>query len=405
MVTGAKKLPEVILLGEFPFPTGSAASNNLRGHCLAIRQAGFSVGVLPNQAAGNTRDIQPDGTYLFRGVQYWPLEHRKPQSLARKIFSRFAGRLDPQIEWLQGRDLSGVKGLIAYTGCQATVPFLSRLRKLCRYQGIKLLSFVVEWHRPMDYEGPFGILDAMDGEIQRRWVNRRIDCTLCISKYLQRYYEQRGGRSVLIPPLLDLADPAWRRSDPDRSIATWRPLRLLFSGAYKRDRQDIILHAIQRLRKRGCPVSVEYLGASRNDIMGLPGVSRQLVEDLGEGVVFHGHVPAELVYEIASSASFGILLRERARWSEACFPSKVPEFFALGVPLLCNLTGDLGDCLKDGHNGIVVPAVNVEAFCHAVEKALALNQEQYGNMREAARRTAAQFDGSRFSKAYQCVLG
>jgi glycosyltransferase involved in cell wall biosynthesis len=125
----------------------------------------------------------------------------------------------------------------------------------------------------------------------------------------------------------------------------------------------------------GCPVSIDYLGASRNNITALPGVGKQLVNSLGDGVFFHGWVPDEKVHEISASASFGILLCDNARWSDACFPSKIPEFFALGVPVLCNLTSDLGLYLKDGHNGVVVSGVDVDAFCAAVEKALSLSRE------------------------------
>ena len=52
-------LPQVLIIGDFPFPTGSAASNNLRGHCQAIQAAGYSVGLLPAQDAGRPADRQP----------------------------------------------------------------------------------------------------------------------------------------------------------------------------------------------------------------------------------------------------------------------------------------------------------------------------------------------------------
>jgi len=45
------------------------------------------------------------------------------------------------------------------------------------------------------------------------------------------------------------------------------------------------------------------------------------------------------------------------------------ECSALGVPMLCNLTSDLADYLRNGVNAIVVSDVSVEGFCQALQGA------------------------------------
>jgi glycosyltransferase involved in cell wall biosynthesis len=80
------------------------------------------------------------------------------------------------------------------------------------------------------------------------------------------------------------------------------------------------------------------------------------------------------------------------------------ESCALGVPMLCNLTSDLADYLRDGENAIVVSEVSVGAFCQALEGALTLSEGQFRNMKRAARVLAERFDGSRYANAYTRIL-
>ena len=136
----------------------------------------------------------------------------------------------------------------------------------------------------------------------------------------------------------------------------------------------------------------------------MPGVGTELLRSLGDSVLFHGWVPDEQVHEIAATASFAIILRNNVRWSRCCFPSKVPEFCALGVPMLCNLTSDLNEYLVDAQNAIVVEDVTVNSLCKALSRARALSNEQSENMRAAARRTAKQFDGFQFADVYRRLI-
>jgi glycosyltransferase involved in cell wall biosynthesis len=133
-------------------------------------------------------------------------------------------------------------------------------------------------------------------------------------------------------------------------------------------------------------------------------VGNELLDSLGDGVRFHGRVPDGQVYDITRRASFAILLRDDAKWSRACFPSRVTECSALGVPMLCNLTSDLADYLRDGDNAIVVPEVSVAGFRQAVQRALALSEGQWRNMKQAARALAERFDGSAYAPMYRRIL-
>ncbi len=395
-------LPDVLLVGDLLFPEGGAAANFVRSHCRAIQEAGLRVGVVPRQLAGRLVDRAPDGGYCYRGVQYWPVYDQRRGARIQRVMRRYLAFDDGRLTWLRRSRLEGVKAVLAYPGhCTG---FLLRVRRLCRSHHVPVFIFAGEWYGLRHCgRSPFSFT-AIDDELQLRFAVPRFDGAICLSQFLQDYYQRRGCRSVLIPPLLDLSDPRWQACSGTPAQGSPPPLRLLFNGSAPRDRQDIILRAVQRLRQKGTDVVLEYLGSSRSTIEALPGVGSELLDSLGDFVRFHGRVPEDQVPRIIASASFGMLLREHARWSQACFPSRVPEFLALKVPLLCNLTSDLHDYLQDGVNAILVADTSVAALCSAIERATRMTQAQHTALRENAGLTAQLFDARRYAQKYRELL-
>jgi glycosyltransferase involved in cell wall biosynthesis len=394
-------LPEVIIIGEFPFPYGTAASNNLRGHCRALRTAGFSVGLLPRS---DDTGEEAEAEKSYGEMPYWQVGNSPPEPRNFRLLRCYLSLDDHRINWLRGRGLAGVKAVIAYPGIVGVSAFLLRLRHLCARHSIPILSLVVEWHDSWYIRGKYRLLTIGDTALQVRAVNRLLNGTICISTYLRNYYARKGQRAICIPPLLDLSEPKWQVSSGYEQSDSDRRLRLLFCGSPDRDRHDLMLRAVLKMRHTGHDINIEYLGSTRNELAKLLGNDDDLLNRLGNGVHFHGRVPEDQVARVMRSASFGVLLRDDARWSKSCFPSRVPEFSALGVPMLCNLSSDLGSYLKDGQNAIVVPDVTVEGFCSALQKALRLSADAFHSMRGQAKEMARSFDAVAYAQSYRDLL-
>ena len=197
-----------------------------------------------------------------------------------------------------------------------------------------------------------------------------------------------------IPAVIDIAEPRWQQAPPDIRHDT---LQLLFLGSPNRDRIDLILQGMQLLRQRGQRVTLSFLGTTREALTRLHGGQQAIIEQLGDALNFYGRVSTEEVVTRLAQADFLVLLREQARWSQACFPSKLPEGLVLGVPILSNITSDIGEYIHDAQEGIIVPALSAEAFAGAVERALALTDEERQHMRQAARlRAEESFDYRRY---------
>ncbi|MGA2247301.1 MAG: glycosyltransferase [Verrucomicrobiota bacterium] len=400
----AVTLPEVIIVTDSYFPNGSADANNLQGHCHAIKTAGFTVGLLPRKAAGQSAPRNGEGACSFRGHPYWLVHDPTRLPKIRRLLRGYFGIGDQRIAWLRRQGLTGVKAVIALPGSGGTVGLLWWLRRLCKNFRVPLYNIVLEWIAPQ--HRPEGVFSAtLDSEIQRRYMNHRLDGTICITESLQAYYKRAGARCIVVPPLLDLSDPKWKTPAGSPPPEPKKLLRLLFSGGPERDRQDIVLRAVKRLREKGVSIELEYLGADRSKVEALPNVGSELIDSLGSAVRFHGRVADDQVLKIAASASFGIILRDQAHWSRSLFPSKVPEFLALKVPMICNYTSDLHKFLKDGHNAMIVDGTPVEALCVALERASSLSAEKFLAMKANAATSAREFDGEKYAASYRQLFG
>ena len=233
-------LPEVIIIGEFPFPHGSAASNLLRGHCCALKKAGFSVGLLP-RSDDIGGEAETEGSY--GGMPYWQVRRSPPGPRYFRVIRSYLSLYDNRIGWLRRRGLAGVKAVLVYPGVVGVSAFLLRLTRLCRDHSIPILSYVVEWHDSWYFGGKYRLLTIGDIALQVRAVNRFINGTICVSTHLRNYYTRKGQRAICIPPLLDLSEPKWKAgSDCEKSDG--RRVRLLFCGLPDRDRHDLMLQAV-----------------------------------------------------------------------------------------------------------------------------------------------------------------
>jgi glycosyltransferase involved in cell wall biosynthesis len=396
-------IPEIIIIGDFGFPYGDAGANLLRGHCAALLAAGFTVGMLPKVDRCGKLDDSPR---IYKNVKYWEIPLTKPPLKYWHALENHFCLNDPRFDWLEKSDLKQVKAIIAYPGICGATAFIYRLSRLCHKHGIKLFCHVVEWFDWKHLSKKHAWLSYADSEFHRRVAMGWTDGIISISDYLQAYYTRKGLKSVCIPPLLDLTDPKWHCDSDQPDLAHFRPLRLLFSGTYKRDRHDIILRSLLELRQSGAEIVLDYLGPTREQIQQAPGVGADLLNALGTGVHYHGFVSdPKAVARLTRSASFGIILRDDLRWSQACFPSKVPEFNALGVPMISNISSDLGRYLQDGENSLVCPAVTVDALCATLRRAWALTEAQFNSMKLAARQTAEMFEARNFAETYRKLIG
>ena len=354
----------------------------------ALRLAGLDPVLLVEEDEGLAQDRQADGSYRHEGIFYIPIGRSNSQGKLLRRIGVFLGVGNPSLCYIQNQPILPL-AVIA----PAPKSFLfMRVWHWCRRNGVGFIPEDVEWLNRADTGG---LIYWLDMEIRMRILQRMQKKIIVNNAFLERYYKLAGCQVFRLPSLLDTRDAKWmpRTRGTDDS-----DLRLVFAGSPARDRQDLILGAISAARREGINVTIQYVGCSRSRIQEkLP--SKSLLDQLGNAVVFHGRVPIEQVPEIMGQADYTVLLREDARWSRASFPSKVPEFFSLGIPCICNLTGNMGEYMNDGQEAFLVTDLTEQAFLTQIRRAVAAKGEVRARMGIMARKRAeASFDIQCFAK-------
>ena len=111
-----------------------------------------------------------------------------------------------------------------------------------------------------------------------------------------------------------------------------------------------------------------------------------------------GRPHAELPNLIAE-ADFTVLMRPNKRYTNAGFPTKLVESLASGVPVIANLTSDIGWAVRDGREGLKVDDYSAASLAATLSRAAALEPDRRAAMRAAAEaRVREVFDFRRYAK-------
>ena len=124
----------------------------------------------------------------------------------------------------------------------------------------------------------------------------------------------------------------------------------------EKDRLNVIIEALFQCGCRN--LSLDIAGITRENYEKYFPVHHEILEKLiGEDRLrFHGRLEHKAALELLKTADFSIFYREDNRMTRAGFPTKFVESISCGVPVITTETSDLKKYLRDGRNGLVIPA-------------------------------------------------
>jgi glycosyltransferase involved in cell wall biosynthesis len=106
---------------------------------------------------------------------------------------------------------------------------------------------------------------------------------------------------------------------------------------------------------------------------------------IGDRVTFLGAQPRERILELFAAADAAIL---SSSWEN--FPHTVVESLSVGTPVLAMEAGGVAEIVRDGVNGILVPAGDTHALADAVQRYFS-DAALRGQLRAAARDSVAEY--------------
>lgn len=280
-------------------------------------------------------------------------------------------------------DLRPPSHVIVYGG---SFPYLLNMQRWCRQRGIPLLLDMVEWYDPSALPGGARGPVALGDQFARVQMHPKAEGVIAISSLLRDHYADMGLPVALVPPTVLEVQP---RSEVPPANA----LRLGYAGTPgKKDELGLMLRAFDEAGRGDSNKKMEFLiaGPSEADVRAAYGASA-----LPSGVRVLGRLGQQEIPEFVKSLHYSVLMREQKLSSNAGFPTKFVESYSAGVPVIANLTSDLGEYLVDGQSGFVADPT-VTSLARSFRRAVTQPDADYAAMAREAKSVGTRFHYERY---------
>jgi glycosyltransferase involved in cell wall biosynthesis len=342
--------------------------------------AGFDVVIASGQ--GESGD---DGSGGREGIAWFGMGERDAEHLPRPLRRFRYGLMGRRTcAWLDSRPVRPDL-VVLYSGYS---PYLLRVGRWCRRNGVPFAFDAVEWYSPRNWLEGATSPYYWNIEFAMRALVPRTDGVIAISSCLERYYRKKGIPVVRVPPTLDV-----KAVEPRLEAKAGGPLRLCYAGTPgSKDDLDSVAGAVLALDPSGESVVLDIAGVRADEVSALPSV-RRLGGAPSRALRAHGRVDHASALALVRDADFSVLLRRPGRVAQAGFPTKFVESLAVGTPVIGNLTSDLASHLREGVTGVVCQSADATGFADGLRRAMQLPSTDLAAMRLASRRQAeAMFD-------------
>ena len=367
----------VVIVGPFWFPHGSAASARMRNLALGLRECGSRVHVISTAP----RPRVPDEAWAptvgqYEGIAY---ECVAPLSAAahgwldpeRTVPRLRRGRFD-QLRWFAGVYASTpfacrrLRDLIARGECDLVIVYdrsalrLLPLARLCRVHGVPSVLDVTEVSEQLRQRYSPLYWDLAAGT---RASPRIYDGHTLITTGLAALYRTRGCERMLVLPALE----AWPPQDPPPPTGR-AEFRLAYVGALQpRDAPELLFEAMRILGHASPTVALDVIGKYDASPRGERFRSLCLADaGLRRRVSFLGVLGDGALRDHLAAADGLVLTRRDARAEALSFPTRLVEHLRGGRPVFVSDVGDVPLYLRDGEDAVLLHPRDPERVASAI---------------------------------------
>ncbi|BFN37904.1 hypothetical protein FMIA91_17830 [Fidelibacter multiformis] len=361
---------------------------------LSMQDAGYKVIVLTNTLANKAYYNKTTGQYAYKNIEY--RSYYKP-NLSR--FKRIINRYDIKQILKSTLKPTERKNVCLIVSSYKNYSIILRLFSK-RYKLPELVD-VTEWHSSFQFNfGRFNLKYLLH-DLKNRFLIPKAKNVICVSKYLENYYKLRKCNTFYLPPPIVINDYL------PHTLPHLPPVTFFYAGSIqKKDFIEIALAGFAMLNKAEKEkIKIIIAGCDKETLKEQLPNGKKLINNLGNILSVVGRISKDEVEQYLSKSHFLFLLRPVARYSKAGFPSKIPEALASGVPVIVNLTSDLGNFIFEFKNGIIVNKLAAKEFAIAVRKALGLTEEKFTTMSNNAHLSAKEnFDYTNYNQTMEKYL-
>lgn len=354
---------------------GSASANRINALAHSLKELGYKVIILCKYNS-DSKELKTGDSYYYNGIEFRPYKDKK--KITNKLINRFLF-LSVLKENFDSEELKRVK-CIYFTHKNYTLLTMLSLKK----NKIKSVVDVTEFHEPFQFKYKIFDIKYLIHLFNIKLVIPNSQNIISITTYLKNIYDNKSKNTIVVPPQIIIND---YKAHNDLE---YNPVKFMYAGTItNKDYIGEILEGLCLLSEKDKhKVKFEIVGGSEEDFKKEFSNWFKYMNELKNVLTITNRIPKKELEKKLSNVHYTILLRPRRRYSEAGFPSKVPESLAAGVPVILNETSDLKDYIKDGVNGFIIKDFSALEVSEAIKSALSLNRTQYKNLSTNAYLTA-----------------
>lgn len=264
---------------------------------------------------------------------------------------------------------------------------LNKLRKYCGQNDIRLIADCTEWYL-LSGSIIFRIIKGFDTFYRMRIIHNKLDGVIAISNYLSNYYKNRGCKTVVIPPIVNIDDfkKLYNNNNHDdiiNLIYVGQPFpvdgRMIKESSYK-DRLDKVIDVLYYLRDMQFIFNI--YGLTKEQYLSVIPGQKDLLDVLGNKIKFYGYIENHEALKKIAESDFTVLFRDVNRMTTAGFPTKFVETISCGTPIITNRTSDLEQYLQDGKNGYFVEIEDKAKLLAKMKEILMLDRKSISLMKK-----------------------
>ena len=365
----------VLMISQNNYPEGDAGAIRDEAFASIYSSLGYKV-VIVCQGKNSERGSFNEHSYISL--------YKDVKNLSEKIkrYVSYKKRLKELLEELI-RENGKPKIIHLY---DAPTNGIKYIKQYAQDNSVLLVHDSVEWYSPEEFKlGRFDKSYILKKQLNTKLIDSQFR-VIAISKYLEQHFLLKECRVTRIPVVMNVLSLPMAFPDTKSNIT-----RISYAGSpANKDYLGKILEAISLLdNNKKEKVEVRIIGITKEQALQNNILSEEVLNRIEECTHFLGRVSRNQVIDELCNSHYTILVRPKeARYARAGFPTKIVESLAVGVPVICNYTSDLGQYLVDGENSIEISSEITEDIMKAVERAIDLSKSEWERMHIKARDTA-----------------
>ncbi|SEK49773.1 glycosyltransferase [Halomonas daqiaonensis] len=364
----------VILAGGFGLPDRTASAIRAVGLAKLVKSIGYNPLILGKLRIAPER---PEDLHLIEisGMPARDIRKPWPESLACNYVTD-GSSVDEVVRRLGAANVAVVL-LYNYPSFG-----LMSVMRACAVRKVPVGLDLTEWYGWEGRKIARNLLRIFNTELRMRILSCKVGNVICTSSWLTKRVKARN--TLVLPFVVDLTEDRWEKRR-DRSPRRSDVRMFVYIGSpgigMHKDLLPKIIEGFSLIGDTRSDFIFDVYGITREEFISEVPNQQEILNHLRDSVRFHGKVDHQTALDALSEAHFSIFLRKPTRVASAGFPTKYMEASTLGVPVIANLTSDIGLFLKDRVNGIVVPGYSAKLVAQSLNAALDLDEKTYFEMR------------------------